>query len=203
MIAANKARGEMLDAMAKEMEQQQRFRNEALGVFQPHVQTLGVETARQQIGEGAQQRQQVFQDIGQTQLGIGQNQSKGGQAQYQMRGQARANLGGYSDWSLNQMIAKLRAQDELNRISNFSSGQARIFPYKMSDAQHSADDMAAIGGLIASIGGGAANIGGIYGQGASGGTPYQFQPPPFGAAGTGGTMGGWESGFGSNFEGQV
>ena len=189
MIAAKRAQGEMGDALEREMRAQQDFRNQALGTFQPHLKTRGVETARTQIAEGSQKRQQEYGRIGQTQFGIGDKQGGRGQAQMQMRGQARGQLGGYSDWQLQQMIANIRAQDELNRISNFAGGQAQIFPYKMQDAQHSSDDLAAMGGLIASLGGGAANMAQIYGR------PQVQQQQP--------VQGGWGGGFGSEFGGQV
>jgi len=192
MIAAKQAQGEMGDALQRELRAQQVFRNQALGVFQPHLQTRGVETARTQIEEGSQKRQQEYGRVGETKFGTGQNDkgSSRGQAQMQMRGQARGQLGGYSDWQLRQMIDNIRAQDELNRISNFAGGQANIFPYKMQDAQHSADDLAAMGGLIASLGGGAANMAQIYG-----GAPNVQRQQPM--------QGGWNSGFGSDFGGQV
>jgi hypothetical protein len=194
MIAAKQAQGEMGDELKREMRQQQGFRNQALGVFQPHLQTRGVETARTQIAEGSQKRQQEYGRVGQTKLGVGQNDggSARGQAQLQMRGQARGQLDGYSAWQLQQMITNIRAQDELNRISNFAGGQANIFPYKMQDAQHSADDLAAMGGLVASLGGGAANMAQVYGG----------APPTSGVNASGlasPRVDGWGSNFGSEF----
>ena len=188
MIAAKKAGQEMYEATQREMDLQNKFRNQAFTTFQPAVGTRGVETAREQIGAGADQRQDFYGKVGQSKLGLNEQKSNRGQAQYQLSGQNRANLGGYSDWALQQMISSIRTQDELNRLSSFAGGQAQVFPYKMSDAQHSQDNLAAIGGLISSIGGSAPAWSSFSGA------PQQQQKP---------MLGGWGENFGSQYSGQA
>jgi hypothetical protein len=186
-VAASRAGQEMLQAMAREMQRQQEYRNLAFGTFQPALQGRGVETARQQIQEGADQRQGYFQQVGQSKLGVHQDSTARGRAQYKLSGQNRANLGGYSDWAIKQMIANIRAQDELNRLSSFAGGTAQVFPYRMYDAQHSQDALALVGGLISSIGGSApawSQFGGQAPTGSVFGTKQMFDAP---------------QGFGQNF----
>ena len=157
MIAARRANEEMGRAFNVEQRQQEGFRNEAFSNVQRALPSQGVETARQQIGQGQANRQAAYERINQAPLAIGgRGQTTRDRQQYSMRGAARAKLGGYSDWRLQQDIARIRTQDALNKISSFSGAQAQIFPHVLSDAQHSQDDLAAIGQLIATIGGGSA-----------------------------------------------
>jgi hypothetical protein len=58
-------------------------------------------------------------------------------AALQLGGQARAQMGGYGDWELNQKINNIRAQEQLNQISNASKGYAGVFPMQMAQAQQS------------------------------------------------------------------
>lgn len=169
-VAASLAAQAMQREFEREMLRQQRYRNEAFGGLQPYLPTLGVETARQQIAQGAQNRMNLFGQVGQAPLALGAQPNQVEQARYGLLGQARANLGGYSDWQLNQMINAIRAQDELNRISSFSRGTAQVFPYRMYDAQHSQDQLAFFGNLISSLGGSAGNWASLFGTGPQQGT---------------------------------
>lgn len=153
-IAAARAQREMFKEFEDEQGRQQKYQGEAFDIFQPAVRERGVERAREQIQTGAEGRKKAFSNIGQVELA---GDKLGGRdlLNFDLLAQNRAQLGGYSDWALDQMISNLRAQDKLNRISNFSAGTARVFPYRMQDAEHSQDQLAAIGGLISSIGGSA------------------------------------------------
>ena len=178
----------MGDALRREMERQQGYRNEALGAFQPGTTQRGAETAETQIQQGAQHRQGLYDTVGSAQFGTKPAATARDQASYKLKGMARARLGGYSDWALDQMIANIRVQDQLNKISNFAGGTAQVFPYRMFDAQHSADDLAMVGGLISSIGGSAPAWGQMFGS-----------APKTGSAGGIGVP----SNFSSSFAGQV
>ncbi|SRR6266496_1502759 len=176
-IAASQAAKAMAQAFRNEIAAQEKYRGQAYaGTFEPTLQQRGVETAREQIGQGAQKRQDVYQSVGQVPFGV---PSKLGptnrtQASYSLLGKNRAQLGGYSDWALNQMISNIRAQDQLNKISNFASGTAQVFPYKMFEAQHSADELAAWGNLISSVGGSSQGWNQLFGQ------PPTQQRSPYG-----------------------
>ena len=193
-IAASQANKAMSTALQREMERQQGYRNQAFGTFQTGVQPRGVETAREQIGQGAENRQNFYQHVGQAPLAVNAPTLPRAQEYYGLTGQNRARLGGYSDWAINQMISNIRTQDELNRLSNFAQGTAQVFPYRMYDAQHSADELAFWGSLIASLGGGAGSF-----LGGSGGSQ-----PPLGFGGRSSPANGGfgvPEGFGSQFAG--
>lgn len=167
-LAAGLAANAMRNATANQLDLQNRFRNEALiGTFQPRLQTSGVETAREQIATGKQNREQAYGRVQNTRLSTGPDRRTGRDAQaYKLSGSNRAGLGGYSDWQLEQMIANIRAQDELNRISNFAGGEARVFPQKLDAARHEFDSLAFIGQLVSSLGGAAGNYSQLFGAGA-------------------------------------
>lgn len=173
-VAATMANKAQSDEFAREIQRQQRYRNEAFGTFQPSLITRGVETARDQIGEGSQKRQDFYGKVGETKLGIGGGPNERDKQLYGLLGKGRADLGGYSDWALNQMVSNIRTQDELNRISNFAGGTAQVFPYKMEEAGHAGDELAFWGSLIASLGGGA---GSFVKSGAQAGPAWSSQYP--------------------------
>ena len=172
-IAANQAKQAMKSAFNNEMKLQRGYRNEGFGVLQNHFPTLGVETAREQMETGQARREGLYDQVGQQTFSATQpsgfGQSSADKASLGMTGKAKAKLGSYSDWQLDQMISRIRAQDELNRISNFSGGDAQVFPYKMYDAEHSADELAMIGSVISSLGGMASGMGGLGGMGGGSG----------------------------------
>jgi hypothetical protein len=198
-IAASKAQQEMGDAFLREMQQQQKFRNQAFGTFQEAVPQRGVETAQDQIAQGAQHRQDVYAQ-NTSPLGFGAGPTARDQAATGIAGALRGKLGGYSDWSLNQAISNIRTQDELNRITQQAGGQAQIFPYKMYDAQHSADQLAFWGSLISSIGSGAGSFLPSGGPPVGGGAGQYGSA--FGGQGSPGNTGfGVPEGFASQFEG--
>ena len=158
-IAGNLAAAEMDQVFRREMANQNKYRNQSFGTWQPAVQKQGVEQAALDLGEGKQRRLDAYQQVGQSPLGIGEQQTQRGQIAGQLQGQNRAALGAYSDWRLNDAIRKIRLQDELNKISNFSAGDASVFPGLMQDAQHSQDQLAMWGKIISSLGGAAGSMG--------------------------------------------
>lgn len=191
-IAGNLAAAEMDQVARREMMNQNRYRNQSFGLWQPAVQQQGVEQAQLDLQQGRDRRMDAYNQMGQTQLGINDQTSQRGQIAGQLQGQNRAALGAYSDWKLNDMIRKIRLQDELNKISNFSAGDASVFPGLMSDAQHSQDELAMWGKIIAGLGGAASGFGAM-------------NPTAGGGGGGMGSIGGIDagSGFGGQFAGQV
>jgi hypothetical protein len=157
-VAASMAKRAQEQEFSREIQRQQRLRNEAFGTFQPSLQTRGVETARSQIAEGAQKREAFYDKVGQTRLGLGEGPTKRDKGLYDLLGRTRANLQGYSDWALDQLISNIRTQDELNRIASFASGEAGVFPFRMEEAGHAGDELAFWGALISSLGGGASSF---------------------------------------------
>jgi hypothetical protein len=188
-IAASQAKQAMADAYAREIQKQQGYSNQAYGgVFEPGLGARGVEQARTSIGEGSQQRQAAYQNINQTPLSLSGGQTLADRNNYAMQGKLRGNLGGYSDWALDQAIRNIRAQDELNKISNYAHGTATTFPYRMYDAQHSADELAFWGTMISGLGGGAQNYAQLFGSNSAPGGGFNMNMSP-------GSGGGYSSDF--------
>ena len=165
-VAASQAAAAMKAALEKELQNQEHYRNQSYNIFQPALQYNSAENANQLINQGAADRQAYYQKVGQTPLALksGDGSNVRSKAQYALSGQNRANLGGYSDWALHQLINHIRSQDEMNKISNFAAGDAGVFPYKLQKAQHSQDELAAFGNMISSLGG-SASAAGSYFQG--------------------------------------
>ena len=167
-IAGNLAAAKMDQVARREMENQNRYKNQSFGTWQPALQKQGVEQAGLDLGEGKQRRLDAYQQVGQSPLGIGEQQTQRGQIAGQLQGQNRAALGAYSDWRLNDAIRRIRLQDELNKISNFSAGDASVFPGLMSDAQHSQDQLAMFGKILSAAGGAAGSFGAFNPSGGAG-----------------------------------
>jgi hypothetical protein len=171
----------MQEAYKAEANRQAGFRDEALGTFNKGVGQSNFASAQKAIGAGSDQRRAEYGKLANVPLGSGFSPQSGynptaDNAYMSMIGNARANLGGYSDWAFNQSINNLRNQQNLSRITNFAGGQARnVFPLQMYAAQHSNDDLAAIGQAISSLGGAAAN----YAQFNSSPTQGQAQVPTY------------------------
>lgn len=160
MAAAIQARNAMAKAYDEEMARQRGYATQAMGQFNQAAMGSGVEEARRQLGIGEQSRLGDYLRVGGVNMGLGQpNRSTMALdlLYRQQRGGERAKLGAYSDYSLASAIQQMRNQQGLDQISNFAKGTAGVFPYRMYDAQHSADKLAMIGQMISSIGGGAGN----------------------------------------------
>ncbi len=194
-IASQMAAEKMRSAFKGEMQRQNRYRNEAFGKWQPHAETLGSEQATKDIAQGKSDRIAAYDDVGQNRFGQYDVATNPGMLQASLQGDARASLGGYSDYALRQLVRNIRLQDQLNRISNFSQGEASVFPLKMQDAQHSADKLAMWGQIIGSLGG----------AGSSFAQFNQAPQNPYGGNNTYvGSLGGIDDGgFGNQYEGQV
>jgi len=190
-IASDLAAAEMDQVARREIANQNKYRNQSFGTWQPAVEKQGVEQAAIDLGQGEQRRLDAYDRVGQSPLGINEQQTKRGQIQGGLMGQNRATLGAYSDWRLNDAIRKIRLQDELNKISNFSAGDASVFPGLMQDAQHSQDQLAMWGKIIAGLGGAAGSFGATN--------------PTAGGGGGMGAIGGIDAGsnFGGMFAGQA
>jgi hypothetical protein len=194
-IAAKMAQQKMDKVFQRELGNQERYRNQAFGFWQPAVQQQGTEQAAIDLGQGEQRRNDAYSQLQDVPLGLNEQQTQRGRINAGLMGNNRAKLGAYSDWRLNNAIRSIRLQDELNRISNFSAGDASVFPGLMQDAQHSQDNLAMWGKIISSLGSGAGafqSYGPATGQAVS-------------APGYMGAIGGIDagSGFGGQYGGQV
>lgn len=138
-------------------------------------------SAQAMMQQGAGARRQAYSDIGKVPLGSGFSpmsnfNPSASDAYLGLVGDARAKLGGYSDWAVQQAINNLRNQQRLNQITSFAGGQAKnVFPLQMYAAQHDQDALAAIGQAISSVGGAAGNFAQLYASNPPS-TNYQFTP---------------------------
>lgn len=182
-IAASKAQDRMNQVFSDAMARQQHLGQQATEAWQTGLQGQGVETANQQLAQGQQQREQLYNQLGATpSSATGPAMSARDSAYGAASGRVRGRLGSYSDWELMQSLQRIKTQNELNKISNFSKGWEGVLPSQLTDAQHSQDELAFWGNLISSVGGGAGSFNNTAipsAQQSSGGSlnPYSIQSP--------------------------
>lgn len=151
----------MQKAFQDEANKQAGYRTQALGTFGQGLPMAGSAMAQPTMDAAAAQRRAGYQTIGAVPLSVSpsttpsQSRNPGADAAYAaLIGGNRARLGAYGDWRLAQDLSAMQTGRNLNQISSFAGGQARVFPYQMYKAQHSQDAMAAIGQALSSLGGG-------------------------------------------------
>lgn len=164
-IAAGLENRSMGHTFNDEGRRQRNFSGQEWQTFMPELGRMGIENTNTELGQGAAQRMAAYGSANGAPLIAGQGMGTAGdQARLALEGQARAQMGSYSDYSLNQQIDKIRTQQALNQISQQAQGSAQMLPYRMYQAQHSQDVLDFIGKAISSIG--------------SGGSPLSTSGPP-------------------------
>lgn len=167
------------DAMNKKTEaevlRQQGYQKKSTGEFQQSLAKSGAETAQKQIDTGAAQRLAEMQKIQSVPVGgaspldlSAPNTVQAGQAAAQLgqQAQAKAKLGGYSDFDLQQWIKNLRAQQQIGMYGQFAKQSAQVLPYELQAAATSAETERGIGtglsalGSLVGVGGAAGALGG-------------------------------------------
>lgn len=159
---------EMNHQIKQEAARQAGYKEEGAKLFQPALEATSADFAKKALIEGARNREMGYDKVAPYALG----QRIGGQiaptiqdvGYTQSLGKNRAALGAYGDWSSKQGIASEKAQEPINQLASFSRGNSSIFPYRLDEAKHAYDAMAAIGQFIGSIGGAATNFGALYNQ---------------------------------------
>lgn len=131
---------------------QNRYINQGYdNAFLPSLPGQSAEAATGQIAKGAGERQAGYNNLLSQNLVPGAPQSAtpgADMAKIQAFAQPQAQLGGYTDWQLNQLINQIRTKQELDKISNFAQGQASLVPFNLNAAQHAGDAAHGIGGLV-------------------------------------------------------
>ncbi len=174
---ANRLASEKMGAQfTNEQNRQRRYSAEALSKLYPSVEFQGRENFDKLLGENVASRGELYHDVAQRPMSFTGGPNETDIASHDLKSGFRSNLLGYGDVSLEKGINRLRTQQELDRISNFAGGTASVFPYRMYDAQHSYDWLAAIGSAISSLGGGMGG-GGAPSQGPSAPPMATGQPP--------------------------
>lgn len=159
----------MQDAYQKQAQLQGQYRQQATQAFNTGLAGMGSDQAAKDLSVGAQNRQSQYAQANATPLSVQGSPLSGllnarVQAAAQLSGGQRATLGSYGDWLQNQYMRNQNTNRQLNQISNFAGGSASVFPLQMYAAQHSMDDLAAVGQAISSLGGAAGNYMNLYGS---------------------------------------
>lgn len=158
-------------AYGNQIRQQNQYRGQAAQSFGKYVPTVGAGQAALDINSGKQSReagyaQQSAQPVAQAQAQSPVLATRD-QAALGQQTNARAKLGGYQDWQMQNAIRDLHEQQEQNQIGNFASGTAKLLPLELQQASHAGDSLNAIGSLVGSLGSLAGS--GLFGGGGNAG----------------------------------
>lgn len=156
--AAILAADAMNSQFSKQMQTQNMFRNQGMGLFGQYAPTLSSEQAGTDMAKGAANRVQNYSDIQAKPVGLDGTGDAATNAQLALQGQQRARLGSYGDWQSDQSGRASDFQTQANRIASRAGGSASVFPYQMGRAQHSMDWLNMLGEMVKGAGGGAANF---------------------------------------------
>ena len=196
MAGNAKANDQINDMRNAELLRQKGYQNEADTEFQDSLSKSTAPGAQEAIDSGAENRLAAYSNLRNATAGLtetpGRNQpigtSAGGAsaradanqratnaAWSNLQGAARANLGGYSDWGLQDNIKNRRANQNLAITAGKARSSASVLPMEISDAQHAGDSLNAWGQLASALGtvagmGAAVGLGGaaVAGSGAGG-----------------------------------
>lgn len=131
---------------------QNRYINQGYrNVFLPSLPGQSAEHATEQIAKGAGERQAGYNDLlarSPIPNAPYNPNSNVDAAKVQAFAQPQAQLGGYTDWQLNQLINQIRTKQELDKASNFAQGQASLVPFNLNAASHAGDAAKGIGSLV-------------------------------------------------------
>lgn len=173
MSAQAAARDEANRKTQQELQRQRGFQQQGKQQFAASLGKSGSDVAQKQIDTGTQQHLAEYQKAQALPTAISQptqldqpsqNLHQQAESAYVgQQGQARAQLGGYSEWDLQQWIKNLRAQQQLGQVQNFARGSQNVLPYELEQAQHSQDTMQGIGTGLSALGALGGGVSGIWG----------------------------------------
>lgn len=178
MAASAAEESAMNDKTKAEVLRQKGYQQKSTGEFERSLAQSAPKVAQQQIDSGAEARLGDLTKASQIPIsGAGPldlsapNTVQAGQAAAQLgqQAQAKAKLGGYSDFDLQQWIKNLRAQQQIGMYGQFAKQSSQVLPYELQAAARSAEDMRGAGtalsaaGMLTGLGGAA----GAFGGGAS------------------------------------
>lgn len=156
--AASRANRSMFNTFQDEINRQNMYGAQEWRDWSQALPLAGSEEANRQLDLGTQQRIAGYDAAQGSPLMAAGHQpglnTAADSVRLGLENHARAKMGAYGDWTLNQQINKIKTQQALNYISQKAQGDAAVFPFQMYQAQHSMDELAALGAMISSIGGG-------------------------------------------------
>src|SRR5882724_935132 len=160
--AENSAANAELQRQAQFQQQGKQLFNQSLGQSTPQV-------AKQQLQQGTNQALQQYQNIQSIPL-TNQPTTAEQTTRNQLFNQSAAPLQGYNNFSMQQAIQNLLAQQNLGVVSGNAQASAGVLPLELQQAAQSQQGLAGLGSLLSSAGGlagiyGAYNGGGLFGKG--------------------------------------
>lgn len=182
MSAQAAARDEAERKTRQELLRQKGFQQKGQEEFAASLGKSGSDVAKKQIDQGTEAVTAAQQQAGAVPISASQATSVDSQPQnvhqqaennyVSQQGNARAQLGGYSDWQLDQWIKNVRAQQQLSQIGNFAHGSQNVLPFELQSAMHSQDDMQAAGTGLGALGALVGGLGaaGLFGAGTAAST---------------------------------
>jgi len=180
----------MQDALDATLASQRKYQKTANAAAQQSLEQSGPAVAKKEIGQGAANLENAYKAI--TSVPVtqpGQQNApttsmvpdKGTKVNLQQSNQARAALGGYDEWALQQWIKDLQTQQQLATASTLARLNTSQLPYQLWQAQNSAGTEQMIGQGLTTAG----NLGGAIGTAATGGNLFAG----LSGAGRGGSLG--------------
>ncbi len=173
MAASKQEQDKMNERATQEMQRQKGFQKQATGEFEKSLGQSGVERAKADTSKGSQILQDQYAktaslptgaESASASLPTSQVSEERAGAQNQAARVSQANLGGISEWDINQWIKNLRAQQQLGHIANFARGSANVMPWEIQAASNSRAGEHALGTGLGLAG----SLLGLYGAGAAG-----------------------------------
>ena len=157
MYANNQVRGKMNDLTNQELARNQGFEQKAQGVFNNSLQQSTPQAANQQIGQGQQQLAGLIQNAQQVPLSssmpnFGNVNTMAEGAKTAMSNKAASDLGGYSNYTLQQRLKDQQVGSQLGVIGSEAQGWANVLPAQLQQAQGSQQGLQALGALLSSAG---------------------------------------------------
>ena len=153
---SKKAMNRQLEA---ELLRQKGYQKPATAAFEESLAQSGRQTAEEQIAEGEAQRAAAYKRVQGESLrettspikeNTSVNQVRTSQNEIQNRGMA--GYQGLTAWQLKQMIKTMKAQQQLQRWSNFAQGSAAVSPYEVQNASYKGDSLSGAGSLVSALG---------------------------------------------------
>lgn len=157
MYANNQIRSKMNDTVGQEMARNSQYQKQGQQVFQNSLAQSTPTAAKQQIGQGQQQLAGLIQQARATPLSasmpsFGDVNTQGQQARADMSDTASSNLGGYSNFALQQRLKDQQAGEQLGVINQNAQGWANILPAQLQQDQQSQQGLQALGQLLSIAG---------------------------------------------------
>lgn len=168
MVAAGQAEDAMTGRIRNLLNDENYYQEQGSSIVGQRTREAGVGTAQKEIAEGTAEANKRYADVkgvpGSTIPGIADpGNPMSNNAWADLMGALRAPETGYSEFTLQQMIKNLRSAQQMGVVSQLARARQAILPMQLRQAQHSADELAGWGKVIASVGSGVGAMGGMSG----------------------------------------